>query len=67
MEKIVRTMKLNRVTAHTARFGEDPDDGKPEALGNIYVKKWALGDKIAGMREGDYPNSDVTITVTVEE
>ena len=66
MAQFVRTMKLNRVTNGAVRFGEDLSTGEPEVLGNIYLKKWALGEKVAGIKKGDYEDSDVTIKVTVD-
>lgn len=59
-------MKLNRVTKGAARFEEVLGEGEPEILGNIYMKKWALGAKLAGLEIGDVENSNVTIKVTVD-
>ena len=59
-------MKLNRVTSGAARFGEVLGEGQPEVIGNIYMKKWALGSKIAGIPKGDVEDSDVTIKITVD-
>jgi len=65
MEQIVRTMKLNRVTKGAARFGEVLNDGEPEVIGNIYVKRWALGKTLAGIPIGDISDSNVTLTLKV--
>lgn len=69
MEPITRTMKLNRITKGSARFEEVLESGKPEVLGNIYVKRWLLGSSLDGIALLDAKGnveSDLTITVTVD-
>lgn len=71
MEKITRTMRLDRVTKGAVRFAEDAKEGEPEAIGSIYLKKWALGKggvakAVAGLKVGDYDESQVTISMTVD-
>jgi len=59
-------MKLNRVTKGAARFEEVLEPGEPEILGNIYMKRWALGAKLSGIPVGNVEGSTVTIKVTVD-
>jgi len=59
-------MKLNRVTKGAARFEEVLEPGEPEILGNIYMKRWALGAKLKGIPVGNVEGSTVTIKVTVD-
>jgi hypothetical protein len=42
MEKQVLTSTLERETKNTIRYQEDAD-GKPPAIGTLYVQKWLLG------------------------
>lgn len=68
MEPITRTMKLNRITKGAARFEEVLENGEPEVLGNIYLKRWVLGSALDGIKplndKGDV-ESDLSITLTV--
>jgi len=43
MEKITRTFELERETKRTYRYREVVE-GDPEAVGTIYVQKWATGN-----------------------
>lgn len=42
MEKIQRTFELERETKRTYRYRE-VQEGDPEAVGSLYVQKWATG------------------------
>jgi hypothetical protein len=42
MEKQTLTFTLERETKNTIRYSEDAD-GKPPAIGTLYVQKWLLG------------------------
>lgn len=67
MEQITRTMVLNRTTKGAARFAEVLGEGEPEVVGNIYLRKWALGDLLSGLpaEQKVIEDSDVTIQVIV--
>lgn len=32
-------------TKNTIRYQEEPESGKPPAIGTLYVQKWMLGDE----------------------
>ena len=55
MEAQTLTFALERETKNTIRYSEQTD-GKPPAVGTIYVQKWAMGDQ-----------PPKTLTVTVSE
>ena len=55
MEKQILTFALERETKNTIRYQEDAD-GKPPAIGTLYVQKWLLGKK-----------PPKTLTITLEE
>jgi hypothetical protein len=42
MDKQSLTFTLERETKNTIRYAEDVD-GKPPAIGTLYVQKWLLG------------------------
>ena len=42
METQTLTFTMERETKNTARYQEQTD-GKPPAVGTLYVQKWALG------------------------
>jgi len=42
MEAQTLTFALERETKNTVRYAEQTD-GKPPAIGTLYVQKWALG------------------------
>jgi hypothetical protein len=42
MEVQTLTFSLERETKNTVRYAEQTD-GKPPAVGTIYVQKWAMG------------------------
>jgi hypothetical protein len=42
MEKQTLTFTMERTTKNTIRYQEDAD-GKPPAIGTLYVQKWLLG------------------------
>jgi len=68
MEPIIRTMKLNRITKNAARFEEVLENGEPEVVGNIYLKKWVLGSALDGIKPLDDKGnveSDLSISLTV--
>lgn len=67
MEPVTRTMVLNRVTKGAARFEEVLGDGQPPVVGDIYLRKWALGDMLKGLpaEQKVVENSGVTIQVIV--
>ena len=43
MESQTLTFTLERETKNTIRYQEDAN-GKPPAIGTLYVQKWLLGD-----------------------
>jgi hypothetical protein len=53
MEKQTLTFTLERETKNTIRYQEDAD-GKPPAIGTLYVQKWLLGKE---------PPEKLTITI----
>ena len=53
MEKQTLTFTLERETKNTIRYSEDTD-GKPPAIGTLYVQKWLLGKE---------PPEKLTITI----
>jgi hypothetical protein len=53
MDKQVLTFTLERETKNTIRYQEDAD-GKPPAIGTLYVQKWLLGNE---------PPQKLTITI----
>jgi hypothetical protein len=55
MEKQTLTFTLERETKNTIRYAEDAD-GKPPAIGTLYVQKWLLGKE-----------PPKTLTLTIEE
>ena len=55
MEAQTLTFDLERETKNTIRYSEQTD-GKPQAVGTIYIQKWAMGDR-----------APKTLTVTVSE
>jgi hypothetical protein len=58
MEEQTLTFTLERETKNTIRYSEEAD-GKPPAIGTLYVQKWLLGKE---------PPRKLTITVgEVEE
>ena len=58
MESQSITFTLERETKNTIRYQED-SNGKPPAIGTLYLQKWLLGDK---------PPKKLTVTVAeVEE
>jgi hypothetical protein len=58
MENQTLTFSLERETKNTIRYQEDAD-GKPPAIGALYVQKWLLGKE---------PPRKLTITIgEVEE
>ncbi len=54
MEAQTLTFALERETKNTIRYPEQTD-GKPPAVGTIYVQKWAMGDQ---------PPKTLTVTVS---
>jgi hypothetical protein len=44
MEKQTLTFTLERETKNTIRYAED-SNGKPPAIGTLYVQKWLLGNE----------------------
>jgi hypothetical protein len=57
MEKQTLTFALERETKNTIRYSEDTD-GKPPAIGTLYVQKWLLGKE---------PPKKLTITIGAAE
>ena len=55
MEPQTLTFTVERDTKNTIRYQEETN-GKPPAIGTIYVQKWLLGT-----------NPPKTITVTIQE
>ncbi len=55
MENQTLTFTLERETKNTIRYTEDAD-GKPPAIGTLYVQKWLLGKE-----------PPKTLTITIEE
>jgi hypothetical protein len=55
MEKQTLIFTLERETKNTIRYQEDAD-GKPPAIGTLYVQKWLLGKE-----------PPKTLTITLEE
>jgi hypothetical protein len=55
MEKQTLIFTLERETKNTIRYQEDAD-GKPPAIGTLYVQKWLLGKE-----------PPKTLTTTLEE
>ena len=55
MEPQTLKFTLEREAKNTVRY-QEATDGKPPAIGTLYLQKWALGD-----------NPPKTITVTVSE
>ncbi len=53
MEKQTITFTLERETKNTIRYAEDAN-GKPPAIGTLYVQKWLLGKE---------PPEKLTITI----
>ena len=53
MEKQTLTFTLERETKNTIRYQEDAN-GKPPAIGTIYVQKWLMGDS---------PPRNLTVTI----
>jgi hypothetical protein len=53
MDKQTLTFTLERETKNTIRYAEDAD-GKPPAIGTLYVQKWLLGKE---------PPKTLTITI----
>lgn len=45
MQKEVFEFEIDRETKNTIRYAEVAD-GKPPAIGTIYVQKWFLGKKV---------------------
>ena len=45
MEKQTLTFTMERTTKNTIRYQEDAD-GKPPAIGTLYVQKWLLGEEL---------------------
>jgi hypothetical protein len=43
MEKQTLSFTVERETKNTVRYQEETD-GKPPAIGTLYVQKWLLGD-----------------------
>ena len=43
MEPQVLTFKVERETKNTVRYQEQTE-GKPPAIGTLYLQKWALGE-----------------------
>jgi hypothetical protein len=43
MEKQILSFTVERETKNTVRYQEETD-GKPPAIGTLYVQKWLLGD-----------------------
>jgi hypothetical protein len=57
MEKQTLTFTLERETKNTIRYAEDAN-GKPPAIGTLYVQKWLLGNE---------PPRKLTITIGESE
>jgi hypothetical protein len=55
MEVQTLTFSLERETKNTVRYAEQTD-GKPPAVGTIYVQKWATGQ-----------NPPKTLVITISE
>jgi hypothetical protein len=55
MEPQTITFTVERETKNTVRYQEQTD-GKPPAIGTLYVQKWALGD-----------NAPQTLSVTIQD
>jgi hypothetical protein len=53
MEKQTFTFTLERETKNTIRYAEE-SNGKPPAIGTLYVQKWLLGNE---------PPQRLTITI----
>ena len=45
MEPQTITFTVERETKNTVRY-QEKTDGKPPAIGTLYVQKWALGDNV---------------------
>lgn len=56
MPQVRRTVRFikRKETPGTIVFQEQPDEGQPEVIGNLYVKRWFAG-------------SATSLTVTVEK
>jgi hypothetical protein len=57
MDKQTLTFTLERETKNTIRYQED-SNGKPPAIGTLYVQKWLLGKE---------PPKKLTITIGAAE
>lgn len=57
MESQTLNFTLERETKNTIRYAEDAN-GKPPAIGTLYLQKWMLGEK---------PPQKLTVTVAVAE
>jgi hypothetical protein len=57
MDTQTLTFNLERETKNTIRYAE-ATDGKPAAIGTIYVQKWLVGND---------PPKKLTITVDADE
>ena len=57
MEAQTLTFSLERETKNTVRYSEKTD-GKPPAVGTIYIQKWAMGDN---------PPELLTVTVSASQ
>ena len=55
MEAQTLTFTVERETKNTVRYQEQTD-GKPPAIGTLYIQKWALGE-----------NHPLKITVIIQE
>jgi hypothetical protein len=53
MQEQTLTFTLERETKNTIRYQEDAD-GKPPAIGTLYVQKWLLGKE---------PPKSLTVTI----
>ena len=53
MQEQTLTFTLERETKNTIRYQEDAD-GKPPAIGTLYIQKWVLGKE---------PPEKLTITI----
>lgn len=45
---------FEKVTKNTIRYAEQAEEGKPPAIGTIYIQKWALGTN---------PPAEITVTI----
>jgi hypothetical protein len=59
MESRIISFAREKETKNAVRFQEVPEEGQPEAIGSLYIKKWVVGDAQTLTIEisGDAPKS----------